>query len=85
MPIRPGSPDTTYRAALVRAAALLGGAVPLCHRLRVPMADLTRWLAGNGKPPMGIFLRVIDILLEESRKRAVPPPPRAQKPLKPQK
>ena len=58
----------TYRAALVRAAELLGGAVPLSHRLQVPMADLARWLAGDGKPPMGVFLMVIDVLIEEGRK-----------------
>jgi hypothetical protein len=59
----PVEPDT-YRAALVRAAELLGGAVALSHRLHVPMADLTRWLAGDGRPSMGTFLRVIDIVLE---------------------
>ena len=61
-------PDGTYRAALVQAADLLGGAGPLSERLRLPMADLTRWLAGDGKPPIGVFLQVIDILLEEGRK-----------------
>jgi hypothetical protein len=60
--------EDTYRAALVRAAELLGGAKSLCDRLHVPMSDLTHWLAGNGKPPVGIFLRVIDILIEEGRK-----------------
>ena len=30
------------------------------------MADLTRWLAGADKPGMGIFLRVIDILIEDN-------------------
>jgi len=38
----PVEPDT-YRAALVRAAELLGGATPLSRRLHVPMSDLTRW------------------------------------------
>lgn len=60
-------PDDTYRAALVRAAQLLGGAVPLSHYLRVPMKDLTHWLAGNGTPPSGIFLRVIDLLIEAAK------------------
>jgi hypothetical protein len=60
--------DDTYRAALVRAAQILGGVRPLSDRLRVPMADLTRWLAGDGKPPIGVFLRVIDVLIEEGRK-----------------
>lgn len=59
-------PDT-YRAALVRAAVLLGGAVALSRRMQIPMPDLTRWLAGDGRPPMGTFLRVIDVLLEEEK------------------
>ena len=31
------------------------------------MPELTRWLAGDGTPSMGTFLKVIDILLEDSR------------------
>lgn len=58
----------TYRAALARAAGLLGGARELSHRLQVPMPDLTRWLAGEGKPAIDVFLRVVDILIEEGRK-----------------
>jgi hypothetical protein len=61
-------PEDTYRAALVRAAELLGGTRPLCDRLQVPMPDLTRWLAGDGKPAIGVFLKVIDVLIEEGRK-----------------
>lgn len=62
----------TYRAALVWAAELVGGAVPLSTRLGVPMADLTHWLAGDGQPPMAVFLAVIDVLIQEGRK-PVPP------------
>jgi hypothetical protein len=61
------NPEDTYRAALVRAAELLGGAAPLARRLQVPMPELTRWLAGDGAPSMGTFLKVIDILLGDSR------------------
>ena len=67
-------PEDTYRAALVRAAELLGGARPLCDRLQVPMADLTRWLAGADQPSIGTFLKVIDIMIleEGSKPRAQP-------------
>ena len=57
----------TYRAALVRAAELLGGASPLARRLQVPMPELTRWLAGDEVPSMDTFLKVVDMLLEDSR------------------
>ena len=32
------------------------------------MRSLTFWLAGEGKPPMGVFLRVVDLLIEHSEK-----------------
>src|SRR5688572_4475916 len=57
----------TYRAALVWAAELLGGAVPLSHRLGVRMADLTHWMAGDGQPPTAVFLAVVDLLIEKGR------------------
>jgi DNA-binding response OmpR family regulator len=58
----------TYRAALVWAAELVGGAVPLSHRLDVRMADLTHWMAGDGQPPTAVFLAVVDLLIEKGRK-----------------
>jgi hypothetical protein len=67
--------DDTYRVALVKAAVLLGGARALSDRLRVPMPELTHWLAGDGKPPMGVFLRVVDILIEERDKPQFLPDP----------
>jgi hypothetical protein len=63
-------PDDTYRATLVRAAEILGGAAALSRKLQVPMPDITRWLAGAEKPSMGIFLKVIDILIEGNRTSA---------------
>ncbi len=60
----------TYRAALARAAGLVGGARKLSDQLRVPMSDLTRWLAGEGRPTIDVFLRVVDILIEKSKQSA---------------
>lgn len=60
----------TYRAALARAAGLVGGARKLSDRLQVPMGDLTRWLAGEGTPTTDVFLRVVDILLEKPKRSA---------------
>jgi len=71
-------PEDTHRAALVRAAQLLGGARPLSDRLQVPLPELTRWLAGDGKPSIGIFLKVIDVLIEEGRRPRLDPLPPAK-------
>jgi CheY-like chemotaxis protein len=62
--------EHTYRAALARAAGLVGGARKLSDLLRVPMTDLTRWLAGEGRPTNDVFLRVVDILVEKSKQSA---------------
>lgn len=60
--------EDTYRAALVKAAQLLGGVRPLCDRVHVPIPVMTQWLAGDGKPPIAVFLRAVDILIEEGDK-----------------
>ena len=70
--------EDTYRAALVRAAQILGGARHLAHRLQVPLPELTRWLAGDGKPSIGTFLKVIDVLIEEGRRPRLDPLPPAK-------
>ena len=60
--------EETYRAAVARAAGLVGGARELSQRLQVSMPDLTRWLSGEGKPTIDVFLRVVDILVKEGAK-----------------
>jgi hypothetical protein len=60
-------PDDTYRATIVRAAEILGGPAALSRRLQVPMPEITRWLTGAGRPSIGLFLKVIDVLIEENR------------------
>ncbi|HEV3009371.1 MAG TPA: hypothetical protein VGX52_10085 [Burkholderiales bacterium] len=38
-------------------------------RLRIPVVDLMRWIQGEGKPPpMGVFLRIVDFILEQGSK-----------------
>jgi hypothetical protein len=71
-----------YRAAVARAAALAGGVRALSLRLRLPAADLTRWILGTAKPSRGTYLRVVDFILEESRRRGLPPPKRGQDPFR---
>ena len=77
---RPTGKDT-YQAAVARAAALVGGAAALSRRLQVPTSDLMHWIRGTSRPPMGIFLRLIDLVIEESRKpRFSPVEPSRKKP-----
>ena len=63
-------PDDTYRVTLVRAVKVLGGVGQLSRRLQVPLSNVTDWLAGKDRPSPGVFLKVIDILIEENRSLA---------------
>ena len=65
--------DDAHRGAVVRAAALVGGARELADRLGVEMSDLGRWIAGTNEPPLGVLFRVIDILLEELENSRIEP------------
>jgi hypothetical protein len=60
--------EDIYRATIVTAAKLVGGPAPLARRLQVPIADLNQWLAGRHRPSMGTFLKVVDLVIEESAK-----------------
>ena len=58
--------DPVYSKTFAKAAELLGGEKALARELRVPAADLNKWIAGSAKPPLSIFLRVIDLVLDET-------------------
>lgn len=49
-----------------KAAELAGGQKNLARRLRVPTAELQKWIAGGGEPPMAIFLKAVDLVLDET-------------------
>ena len=51
--------------ALHRAAAVIGGLLPLSRHLGVPDQSVREWMFDVGSPPNGVFLRVIDLLLEQ--------------------
>jgi hypothetical protein len=61
--------SSVYSRTLQKAAELVGGRAKLCRALRVPAAELEAWIADKSTPPLGIFLRAVDLLIEES----VPP------------
>jgi hypothetical protein len=57
---------SVYSRALQKAAQLLGGPDRLSKILQVPRADIDAWIADKGKPPREIFLRIVDLILDES-------------------
>jgi hypothetical protein len=73
--------ETAHTKALRRAAEVLGGVRELRDYLRVPTEELSCWLSGAEAPPTGIFLRVVDLLVEdgEARNRLIPDRPRPTK------
>ena len=57
---------SVYSRALQKAAQLLGGREKLARILRVPSGDIGKWIADEAKPPREVFLRVIDLILDDS-------------------
>jgi hypothetical protein len=66
------SPNPLYAVCIQRAAQLLGGYDALGARLELSPKILRRWASGHGDAGETVFLRIVDILLDESI-RAVPP------------
>jgi hypothetical protein len=57
--------STAVMRTLARAAQTLGGVTQLAERLRVPVEDLERWIAGNPPSPHNSFyLTALDIVSE---------------------
>ena len=50
----------------MKAAELVGGRAELARALQVPLADVERWIVDESKPPRETFLRVVDIILDET-------------------
>lgn len=59
-------PVTVYSRALRKAAEMAGGREELARTLQVPLADVETWILGEKKPPREVFLRVVDLLIEDS-------------------
>ncbi len=57
---------SVYSRALRKAAELLGGREKLSKVLHIPTADIDKWIADKGKPPREIFLRIVDLILDET-------------------
>lgn len=70
--------SSVYSRTLRKAAELLGGHAKLCRHLRVPAAELDRWIEDQATPPIGVFLRAVDLIIEET-----PPPAGSEGPGEP--
>lgn len=55
-----------YVRTLQKAAELSGGQKKLARYLRVPLAELEKWIAGSSPPPVNVFLKAVDFVLEET-------------------
>jgi hypothetical protein len=76
-----GMTASVYSRALLKASDLVGGRERLAKLLQVPKADLDRWIADQVKPPREVFLRIVDLILDETAPAQEagpqdPPPPR---------
>lgn len=70
-----------YSRTFLKAAELCGGQKKLARYLRVPLTDLEKWIAGGDAPPINVFLKAIDLVLDETPSPAAgsepdDPPPR---------
>jgi len=58
--------SSVYSRTLQKAAELIGGRAKLCRFLHVPAAELEKWIGDKAVPPIGIFLRVVDFIIDET-------------------
>jgi hypothetical protein len=49
-----------------KAAELLGGREKLSRTLQVPLAEIEKWIEDKAKPPREIFLRVVDLIIDDN-------------------
>jgi hypothetical protein len=79
--------SSVYSRTFQKAAQLMGGQKKLARLLRVPLAELEKWIAGKEAPPMPTFLKAVDLVLDETSGSAAasepaePPGPRDCAPL----
>ena len=59
-------PASVYSRTLQKATELTGGQKKLARLLRVPLSELENWIADKDEPPMAIFLRAVDLVLDET-------------------
>lgn len=45
---------------------MVGGRERLARTLQVPASEVEKWILGEKKPPREIFLRVVNLIIEDS-------------------
>jgi hypothetical protein len=71
--------NDVYIRSFARAAELLGGVDKLAAHLNVSQSHVRWWIKGLDKPPMDLFLRVVDLVMDQKfgrqdESRAIPEP-----------
>jgi hypothetical protein len=56
--------SSVYARTLQKAAELIGSRQKLARHLRVPLAELEKWIAGTALPPTGSFLQAVDVVID---------------------
>jgi hypothetical protein len=64
-------PAQSHARLLVRAAQMLGGEQALQAFLRVPAAQLKRWMHAESALPVEVFLKLVDLVSEHKTGRSV--------------
>ena len=59
--------SSVYSRTMKKAAQLIGSREKLAHHLRVPLAELEKWIAGTAVPTTGTFLKAVDVVLVETQ------------------
>lgn len=55
-----------YSRAVRKAAEMVGGRERLARVLQVPREEIEKWILGEKKPPREMFLRVVDLIIEDA-------------------
>lgn len=63
--------DYLKHKLVMRACEIAGSRERLASRLDVEIHSLEFWLSGRATPPERVFLRVVDLVLEDDMARAV--------------
>ena len=58
--------SSVYSRTLQKAVELMGSRAKLCRYLHVPTSDLDQWISDERTPPLGVFLRAVDLVIEET-------------------